>query len=279
MAFGFFNFQKEGKGVSKDEYTPRFPLYFKLFFRKIGLMTKANFIYLVVSLLAVVAVWFGYAVFSQGENGILNGALFLVVATVYMAVVGIGFIMPGLTYLTRNFARQKHVWVFSDFFEHIGSNFKKSIVLFLIDTLVLFLSTFSISVYSKLIETNSFMIIPMGIMEASVLIYFMMHFYIYPIMVTFDLSFKNILRNSLILTFAHLPWNILITAVVFLISFAFYFISTPIAILVMAVFGVALINYTVNYMVDSIIDKHLYIPATVMAEQEAEEEKEEQKIN
>lgn len=280
MIFGFFNYEKEGKGVKKDEYTPRFTLYFKLLFRKFGLMIKANFIYLIVSILALITVKVGYnALFSQGENGPFYAALFLVAATVYMAVVGMGFIMPGLTYLTRNFARQKHVWVFSDFFEHIGSNFKKSIILFLIDTVMLLLLNNAINVYSNLMATNGIMIVPMAIIIAFVCIYFMMHFYIYPIMDTFDLSFKDILKNSLILTIAHLPWNILITVVIFLISFASYFVSTYMGLLIMAVFGVALINFTVNYMVDPIIDKHLYIPATVIAEQESENDKEEQKTN
>ena len=48
-------------------------------------------------------------------------------------------------------------------------------------------------------------------------IYTMAHFYLYPLMVTFKLSLKDIYRNSFIFAFAYLPKNILITILVSLV--------------------------------------------------------------
>ena len=99
----------------------------------------------------------------------------------------------------------------------------------------------------------------------------MMHFYMYPIMVTFDLDMKYILKDSLLLTLAHLPLNLFITVIISVIPFAVYVVNIPIGLILFGIIGVALMNFIINYMVDPIIDKHLYIPAEVIAENEASE--------
>lgn len=266
MAFGFNNSQKSAKGVEKGEYTPRFSLYWEILFRKIWLLIKANFVYVITSILALIFIWFCSNYFSQGTLGTLKTATFLTFATIYISVVGIGFVIPGLTFLTRYFARQRHIWVFSDFYEQILKNFKKGFVFFLIDTVLLYLSTVAFGLYGQLAVTNKLMLIPLGFMAVCLLVYFMMHFYIYPIMVTFDLDIKYILKDSLLLTLAHLPWNLLITLIITSVTFVLYVFNIPITAIIMLIIGVALINFTVNYMVDPIIDRYLYIPAEVLEE-------------
>lgn len=274
MAFGFYNSQKEGKGVEKREYTPRFTLYCELVFRKAWLTVKANFVYLLTNILVVFFIWFGYTTFAQGTLATLKGAVFLTAATMYLSVIGIGFIMPGLTFLTRYFARQRHVWIFSDFYEQLITNFKKGFVIFVVDTVLIYLSTVAFSMYGELALTNKVMLIPLGFMAVCLLVYFMMHFYMYPIMVTFDLDLKYVLKDSLLLTLAHLPWNLLITFIITAVPFVLYVVNIPITVIIMLVIGVAFLNFTVSFMVDPIIDKHLYIPAEVIAENEAAENEE-----
>lgn len=273
MALDFFG-SKNGKGVEKREYTPRFTLFWEIFFRKIWLLMKANFVYLLVSILAVIFVWFGYYTVAQGELAYLKGSVFLAAATLYMSVVGIGFITPGISFLTRYFARERHVWIFSDFFEQVITNFKKGFILFAVDSLLLYSVSLAVALYGNLALNNSLMLIPLGFLAICLLIYFMMHFYMYPIMVTFDLDMKDILKDSLLLTLAHLPWNLFITILISVITFGLYLLNIPIAIVLFAVFGVAIINFIVNFMVDPIIDKHLYIPAEIIAENNADEDDE-----
>lgn len=270
MAFDFFS-MKEGKGVEKREYTPRFTLFWDILARKIWLLIKSNFIYLLTSILAVAFIWFGYGAVARGELATLKGAVLLASGTVYMSVIGIGFIMPGLTFLTRYFSRQRHVWIFSDFFEQVITNLKKGLLLFVADTLLIYLVTVAFALYGELALNNTLMLIPLGFLAVCLLVYFMMHFYMYPIMVTFDLDMKYILKDSLLLTLAHLPWNLLITFIITIITFALYVVNIPIALIIFGVIGVAFMNFVVNFMVDPIIDKHLYIPAEVIAENEAED--------
>ena len=274
MAFDFFNIRKPGKGVEKREYVPRFELFWDLLWRKGWLMVKTNALYLATSFLALIFVRFGYAFVSDGILATLKGATFLAASTVYLSVIGIGFIMPGLTFLTRYFARQRHVWILSDFFEQIRVNFKKGLILFVIDCAVIYLSTIAYALYGELALTNTLMFVPLIILTAGLLIYFMMHFYIYPIMITFDLDFKDIMKDSLLLTLAHLPLNLFILILISVISFFLYVVNTTIGIYISAIIGVALLNFIINFMVDPVIDKHLYIPAEVIAENEAKNDEE-----
>ena len=270
MAFDFFNIQKPGKGVEKRDYVPRFELFWDLLWRKSWLMVKTNVLYLATSILAVIFVWFGYIAISKGLLATLKGATFLAASTLYFSVIGIGFIMPGFTFLSRYFARQRHVWILSDFFEQIRVNFKKGFILFVVDSVVLYLSIVAYALYGSLALSNNLMFVPLVILTAGLLIYFMMHFYIYPILVTFDLDLKDIMKDSLLLTLAHLPLNLFILILISVISFFLYVVNITIGLYIAVIIGVALINFIVNFMVDPIIDKHLYIPAEVIAENEAE---------
>ena len=270
MAFDFFG-MKEGKGVEKREYTPRFALFWELLFRKAWLLVKANVTYIVTSFIAMFFIWFGYATIARGELATLKGAAFLTASTLYLAVIGMGFIMPGLTFLTRYFARQRHVWIFSDFFEQMFDNFKKGFILFVVDSIIIYLSTVAFAMYGELAFNNSFMLIPLGFLAVCLFIYFMMHFYMYPILVTFDLNLKYVLKDSLLLTLAHLPWNILIFLIITVITFAMYVVNISIGLLFFGIIGIAFMNFLINFMVDPIIDKHLYIPAEVIAENESED--------
>ena len=94
----------------------------------------------------------------------------------------------------------------------------------------------------------------------------------YPILVTFDLDLKSVLKDSLLLTLAHLPRNILIFLIIFIIPFSIFIVNITIGLIVFGIIGIALMNFIINFMVDPIIDKHLYIPAEIIAENKANEE-------
>ncbi len=270
MAFDFFNIQKPGKGVEKREYVPRFELFWELLWRKGWMMVKTNALYLVINILLLIFIWFGFATVSNGILATLKGSVFLSASTLYLSVIGIGFIMPGLSFLTRYFVTQRHVFLFSDYFEQIFVKFKKGFILFIADSLIIYLSTVAYALYGELVTANSIVFIPLCILTAGLTIYFMMHFYIYPVMITFDLDLRDVLKNSLLLTLAHLPWNLLILFIISIISFLLYFLNITIGLTIAATIGVTMINFIVNFMVDPIIYKHLYIPAEVMAENELE---------
>ena len=96
MGFLKANFQKEGKGISKD--TPEktgFALFLETLIRELGSLIKLNFLFLLFSI----------------------------------PIITIPASFAALTNVSMKIARQQHVFVFSDFKESFKKNWKQSSLL------------------------------------------------------------------------------------------------------------------------------------------------------
>lgn len=84
-------------------------------------------------------------------------------------------------------------------------NFKQSILLWIIDLIVFYVFSVAIGFYGE--QGNT--IIQYIFMVVS-LIYVMMHIYIYQMIITFDLSLKDIIKNSFLIALGKTPITLLI---------------------------------------------------------------------
>ena len=259
--FGFFDYSKPGKGVSKDENDSRFKIFFAVLLRKFWKFLQLNILYVICSipLIAVMLLFIPATEVNENEQ-IFKMFLFSVICLLYISVIGLAPIITGFTYVLRNYSREQHAWIFSDFFEHIRKNFKQAMFVFLIDFVAVYLVLTNYAFYSSLENANMLITIAKTFIVIATLIYFMMHFYIYQIMVTFSMTVKQIYRNSLILTLAHLPRNLGILALIIIIAIATFSFSTFIGVVIAFLLSVSLIGYTVNFLVQPIIEKHLMAP-------------------
>jgi uncharacterized membrane protein YesL len=76
-------------------------------------------------------------------------------------------------------------------------------------------------------------------------------------MITFNLTVKQILKNSLIFALAHLPRNIGVLALAALIAMLTFGYNIEIGILLSFLITPALISYTVNFIIQPVIKKHM----------------------
>lgn len=234
MGLFFRNYNKPGPGVSADAPQKRsFFRFFDIFFRKFGHFSKAGLLYSLaliptyfISFILISLVVTGTAdmLLTEGENMGLSVIILSVIATnFYIAIMGGGPVTAGITYVMRNFANEEHSWIGSDFKENFKSNFKQSAVVFVIDIVVMLLAFYAVFIYNQM---SGWMAALKYVIYVALFIYALMHMYIYPIMVTFKLSVKDIYRNSLIFAIGKLPSNFF-TAIVIL----FIHIVMPIAII------------------------------------------------
>ena len=215
----FRDYAKPGKGVNKrDPNERRIKVFFDVFPRKIWDLFKLNILYVLASLpFVVVTMIVAGAVSSLVMNNIFSTTLsvedvgiydILIRTTVtflFMIFAGFGPTTAGCAYIIREHACERHCWLISDFFARFKSNFKQSTLLWLVDLVVLYLFTVAYGFYGQ-----SGSVIFQYIILLVALIYIMMHFYIYQIMITYDLSLKNILKNSFLMTMGKVPVNLLI---------------------------------------------------------------------
>ena len=174
MAFPkFFNPTKEGPGVSKNApQKKRFFLFWELYFRKFFKLIQANFIYILFSL----------------------------------PIVTVGLADVGLTYITRNYAREKHAFVWGDFVDTIKKNWKQALPIGLINLIGLGILAFNIDFYRS-------HVIMCAVAMLMFLVFTFMRYYIPLMIITFKLSWKQLYKNALIFAFVAIFRNLLITAV------------------------------------------------------------------
>lgn len=235
---------KPGKGIDPDAPQKRgFFRFFDIFFRKFWHFVRLNLLYLVTSIPAFIIIFFLAGYISNGilsaesTQSVLNTLaeqsgsdaqewiarmqfLFDVVvrfsvAYLFMNLWGFGPSTAGITYVLRNFAREEHAWIWIDFRDALKSNFKQSILVFLIDILAFILFYFAIRFY---IYQGGMIGLLRYVVYIVAILYTFMHLYIYPLMITFKLSLKNIYRNALLFAIGRLPGNILITLLLLVLN-------------------------------------------------------------
>lgn len=176
---GFFNnFDKEGPGVPKDSPKKKtLFFFFEILFRNFWKMMLLNLIYWLLSILPF------------------------------------GFSAVGITNVTRSLSREKHTFGLSDFFDTIKKNWKQAVIIGLINTVVLFLLCFAVYFYFGSVIINGFDIYGMlggSLSAVFLLIFISMKFYIWFMVITFDLKIKQIYKNSFRLVAANFKNNSLI---------------------------------------------------------------------
>lgn len=239
---------KEGKGVEKrtgDESGLK--VFFEIYFRKFWKLCEVSVLYLIACIPTFVVTMIVSGLISSRvidtlmplieivlkESGVESGlmvaysasfdlAIRLIISSVVTALWGMGPVTAGYTYILRNYSREEHAWVWSDFWEHTWKNFKQSICVWIIDV-----AMFTALVYAFLFYSSQTGVL--GAMKYVVvsifLLYTIMHFYIYQMIVTFDMKLKDIYRNSFLFTFMALPKNFLVLIAVMCIHLVFPYLG------------------------------------------------------
>ncbi len=196
------DYDKEGPGVSKDTaMDPGFIRFFKVLWSRFGQIVILNILYIFAC----------------------------------VPIVTIGPATAALTYVLRNMSQSKPVFFISDFVEKCKTSFKQGFLVTVIDAVVAILVYFSFMFWS-----DSSMAIPSFFRPLALVITFIvaylticMNFYIFPMMVSFDLPLKKLVKNSIILAMYKIWHNIAIVAftlALVVICFLLGLLSVPIII-------------------------------------------------
>ncbi len=114
----------------------------------------------------------------------------------------------GVCYVTRNWARDEHAYVWSDMKDAMKANWKPALGLSAITGVLPYLAYLSWEFYGGMAQTNRFMQIPLIGALLLTLLWFLLITYAYPMLVSYNMSFVTILRNSLLLAVGRLPMSV-----------------------------------------------------------------------
>lgn len=283
MAFlGIFgNYDKPGPGVSKDEPPKSAPIrFFEILGRKFGKLVQLNLIFLIPF---VVAVALMVLIYLSPMHFLLqlpvgDGAIQIDVWFLYAVPVPLIFLAPftaGLTYVTRNFAREEHAFVWSDFWENVKGNWKYFLLNGVVVYVVYVVLSFAAMYYYNGTSRGWLYYIPFWLCLVLAVFFLFAQYYLPVMFITFDLKFTQAYRNAFIFALAGLGRNILITAILGALIYLLIAVIPLNGIVVMVLLLLivfllfSLVSYFINFTVYPVVERYLIKPY----EQKMEEEK------
>ncbi len=252
---GIGNYSKPGKGVSKNApEKKRFFLFFDILFRKFWKIIQVNLLYLVAFIPLILAMLFVFPLF----NGPLPYKILAGLGTA-VAAIPIGPATAGLTYILRNYAREQHAFMLSDFWDAVKNNWKQSVPTGIIMILLGIIVYFSASFYFLNISGSTLFTVMFGITIAVALILLFASYYVYLLIVTVDLKLSQLYKNSLILAVLGLKTNLITTFFVALILVP-VILFFPISLILVLLIVPALVGLIVNFNSFQYIKKYCIDP-------------------
>ena len=292
---------RDGKGVyEKEDRKPTLKFFFKLLFRKFGQLLRLNVMMLfqVLPLVVIACIYLMgskttviqnptfvplYGIeqitsspsllhaldFSsfQSELPVASPAVNVlkIVMFLFLAITW-GWQNVGTTYCLRGLFRGDPVFVFQDYFYAIKRNFKQGFFLGLIDfacssVLIMDFLYFYFRTGQFGLDVMYFMIF------AIALIYVMVRFYLYHLLITFDLSIFKILKNALIFSILGIKRNIMaVLGIVLLLGMHIGLIvllipvGISIPLILPFVYALAVLAFMGTYAAYPMIDRYMIAP-------------------
>lgn len=166
----------------------------------------------------------------------------------------------GATYVVRNWARDEHAWVWSDFKDAWKMNWKESLIIMLINGLALIIFHVNLNFYRLQAQQNFLFSILYYFILIAGLIYAMMNMFIFPMLVTYKLKVRQIFKNAFIFTMAELPRTFVIfaiAAIIFGVVFYYSIIFIIPLFLVGFTFPMLITTSYANWVFDKYLNKKL----------------------
>lgn len=174
-------------------------------------------------------------------------------------VVTFGPATAAMTKVCRNYSQERNVFLIHDFWDAFKKNFKQGMIMGIID--IVFMAGFVVGIptYKHLAESNGMMYIPFFICLMCMIMFFMMHFYIYLMICSTNLSMKNILKNSFFLVSLGLKqslWTLLASVVVIFLTYGLI----PYSLFIIPFWPMSFLCFIICFNSYPIIRKHVIQP-------------------
>lgn len=229
-----YYYGKSGKG----DYTPddlpknRWQLFMEMLRTRMSGLCRMNLMYFVAWLPAMIAIslWvvsFGVALNNSfpvdeagniieevAANGVqsfwqtMNDMNFMTLLILIPCIAITGPFTAGLSYVTRNWARDEHAFPWADYKDAIKANWKQGLLVSTITGCVPFLVYICWRFYGDMAVGNAVWVIPQMLILMLGILWALAVTYMYPMMVTYQMNFRTIIRNSFILAVGRLPGSV-----------------------------------------------------------------------
>lgn len=276
---GIFKYNQDKKQKDEPKVNGKFMGLINLIARKAWDLSKLNVISLLLNipffaLMWLISYWFipaegmeifNYKIYSPQDAALIDLLWRLSIGSIMIAipVVVFGPANAGATYIYRNMVKGQPVFIWSDIMKTMKKFFWKSALITVIDVIVLFIVAMGLRFYStwyeiafpnlhsSMIETISVMIILMFM-----LLFIMMHFYIYQLLIEYNLKIHQLYRYSFVFSLLRLIPNLMLLIACLAITIGPYTIHIMVGNGLLIFVTLALCGIIINYYSWPAIEKH-----------------------
>ncbi len=302
--FKLFDMNRDGKGVDPGEdTTPNLKFFFKLLWRKLSKIISLNILMIVqvVPLIACLYLYFiatpttptqyfpeysalfGMQEAASSSLSSLNLGLFsfqlpqptyntyiywVMGILILFQLVTYGWQKVGSIYVMRGLVRGDSVFIMSDFFYAIKKNLKQGFVLGFIDCIAIFALVFDVYYFytSPHNSMNNFMYV---MTIALIILYTIFRFYMYLMVVTFDMKLRKVFKNALIFIVLGIKRNlmallglVLITALAIFLIVLFLPMGLGVTLVLPFIYYLGVCAFIYTYAAYPVIKKYMIDPVS-----------------
>ena len=232
-----YYYGKSGKGDYTKEDLPqtRWQLFWEMLRVRLSGLIRLNLMYAVAWLPAIIVIGRGLLVWYAGlanvadaqaqvAAGEMSAEVLAEMSLSYTQAVGAvamqtflllvpcialtGPFTAGVAYVTRNWARDEHAFIWSDFIDAVKGNWKYGLLTGVITGFMPLLLYVCVTFYGEMAGSNPLFMIPQVICIVVGVMWMCSLMYMYPQIVTYRLNYRNLVRNSLMMTLGRLPMTV-----------------------------------------------------------------------
>lgn len=211
-----YYYGKQGKADYTVESMPqnRRQLFGEVLKVRWSALFGVNLLYMIIWIPAIIWTGLNITALFNGAEALTGEEIAGLLATWLLIMIPCiaitGPFNAGVSYVLRNWARDEHSFVLSDFKDAVKGNWKQALVISLIDGVMPFLVYTGWRFYGGMMAGSSFYVVPLGLMLLVGIVWTLASMLAYPMLITYDLKIKDVIRNSVLLSVAKLPFAVLI---------------------------------------------------------------------
>ena len=141
-------------------------------------------------------------------NDYLDSVLFRMLIWLIPCLAITGPFTAGLSYVTRNWARDEHAFIWTDFKDAVKANWKQALVLSSITAVMPLIVYLGWTFYGQMAERSAVMFVPQILIVLVGILWAISITYMHPLAITYDLKMKDVIRNGILLGVARLPMSV-----------------------------------------------------------------------
>ncbi len=218
-----YYYGKQGKADYTIENMPqnRRQLFGEVLKVRWSALFGVNLLYMIAWIPAIVwTVINALALLNLPEGGTVDQMVSLVFTWLMIMIPCIAITGPfnaGISYVLRNWARDEHSFVLSDFKDAVKGNWKQALVMSVIDGVMPFIMFTGWRFYGSMMQNSMIYVVPAGLLMLVGIIWALASMLAYPMLITYDLKTMDVIRNSVLLSVAKLPFAVLIKLLTFVV--------------------------------------------------------------